>query len=495
MPFWFPDSKSIGFFRTTDQSLCRYDLATGQVQVLARAGAMGRGAAWRDDGSLLFAPDANTTIRQIRLDGSPEEELTRLDPEILDGSHRWPVPLPDGKHFLLTLWSNHKATGERVGGVYVASYEKGILRKLTPDLSQAILAGPDRILVRRDDALVALPFDPERLAVTGPGEKIADRPLYSTSSGALAVTASRAGDLAFALDSVADVNVVWLDRDGEPTGAVPFGEQRLTSLAVSPDGQSFAVEAGSARGGGIWVGDVRRQVLDRITREAVDSSRPVWAPDGRRVAFTSQAGGSNEVYVQPSDGSRPADRIVGDPGRDFLPVSWSRDGRYLMLDGASKTSTRSDLWLYDFESGGVRELLADPTSSASSATLSPDGRWVAYMSDEAGNPEIFVRPFPALDRKWKISQGGALAPSWRADGRELLYLGLTDRAVYVVDVTTTGSDLGVGVPRTLFTPRTPFVAFAPAPDHRSFLAAVYPGDVRAEPIRVILGAGGAAGGR
>jgi len=489
-PFWSPDSKSVGFFRTTDQSLCRYELATGQVQLLARDAPLGRGAAWLEGGALLFVPDANTSIRRIHLDGSPEEELTRLDPEILDGSHRWPAPLPDGKHFLFTLWSNHLETAARLGGVYLASYEKGVVRKLTPDISQAVLAGPDRILVRRDDTLVALPFDPERLEVTGPGEKLADRPLYSTSSGALAATASRAGDLAFALDSAADVDIVWLDRAGEPTGSVAFGEQRVVNLALSPDGESFAVEAGSARGGGIWVGDVRRQVLNRITREAVDSSLPVWAPDGRRIAFTSEAGGSQEIFLQPSDGSRSAERLLGDPEKDFEPISWSRDGRFLMLNGYSELSRRSAVWLYDFEDASARELLAEPAASTSQPTLSPDGRFLAYVSDEAGNPEIYVRPFPALDRKWKISQGGALSPHWRADGRELLYLGLADRAVYAVDVDGTGTELVVGAPRALFTPRTPFLAFAPAPDHQRFLAAVFPGDVRAEPIRVIFGGHG-----
>lgn len=228
-------------------------------------------------------------------------------------------------------------------------------------------------------------------------------------------------------------------------------------------------------------------MLNRITREAIDSSDPVWSPDGRRIAFTSQASGSNAIYLQPADGSRPAELLLGDRARDFLPVSWSRDGRYLMLDGFSKVSNRSALWLYDFEDAGARELLAEPAASTSQATLSPDGRFLAYVSDEAGNPEIYVRPFPALDGKWKISQGGALAPHWRADGRELLFLGLADRAVHSVDVDGSGADLVVGVPHVLFAPRTPFLAFAPASDHQRFLAAVFPGDVRAEPIRVILG--------
>ena len=133
----------------------------------------------------------------------------------------------------------------------------------------------------------------------------------------------------------------------------------------------------------------------------------------------------------------------------------------------------------------VRDLVT--LERVSSPTLSPDGRFLAYVSDEAGNPEIYVRPFPALDGKWKISQGGALAPHWRADGRELLFLGLADRAVHSVDVDGSGADLVVGVPHVLFAPRTPFLAFAPASDHQRFLAAVFPGDVRAEPIRVILG--------
>jgi len=486
-PFWSPDSKTIGYFDRDKLNLCSYEVATGEVRVLMRTGNLGRGASWGEDGSLLYVPDANSPVQRLHLDGRPAEDLTVLDRSVLDASHRWPAPLPDGRHFLFTLWTNHLESAARVGGVYLASYERGILRKLTPDHSQAIVAGPDRIVVYRDGGLVALPFDPDKLEVTGPGQKLAEAPVYSQSSGALSASATPAGDLAFALSAGGDDGqLVWLDRAGEPTNAMGSERLSVTNLALAPDERRFAVQAPGASGNTIWVGDQRRQVLSRLTADAIDSMNPVWAPDGDRIAFVTEAEGSVAVFVQEADGSRPAELLLRDPERDFFPASWSGDGRYLLLGSALKSSRRDDIWLYDFETGAARELLGDSSASSSGAKLSTDGRWLAYSSDETGNPEVFVRPFPGLDRKWKVSQGGAYLPHWRADGRELVYLALADRSLFAVDVTPTAGGLEFGIPKLLFTPHSPLLAIAPVADHSRFLAGIIPGDVRAEPIRVIF---------
>jgi Tol biopolymer transport system component len=487
-PFWSPDSRSIGFFRDSDTTLCRYDLATGAVETLTKVESGGRGAAWGADGTILFAPSSNAALERLATAGGAVTQVTVLDPKILDGSHRFPILLPDGHHFLFTVWSNQADAATRFGGIYLGSFEKGIEKRLTPDLSQAILAGRDRVLVRRGGALVSLAFDPVNFAITGSGEKIADEPRFSASSGALAASATTAGDLAYALASgQTGGQLVWLDRQGNRVGMLGSDRMRAQVITLAPDGRHFAAQAISASGDNIWVGDERRQVMSRLTPDAIDATYPVWSPDGRRIAYTTEAEGSQGIYVQESDGSRAAELLLTQPDRNFAPTDWSADGRSLFLQASGKQSARTALWLYDFSARAARELLSDPAASLSEATLSADGRWLAYTSDEAGNPEIFVRSYPTLDRKWKISQGGAQHPHWRRDGRELLFINLTDKAIMAVDVGPGREGLDVGIPHRLFAPGSQLLGFAPNADHTRFLAGVIPGDIRSEPVRVLLG--------
>jgi Tol biopolymer transport system component len=487
-PFWSPDGQSIAFFRDADATLCRYDLATATVQVITKVQFGGRSGTWGADGTILFTPSSNSPIERVPASGGKVENVTVLDPKVLDGSHRYPVFLPDGHHFLFTFWSNQVEAASRVGGIYLASLEKGIERRLTPDLSQAVLAGGDRILVRRAGALVALPFDPKTFTVASNGERITDKPRFSSSSGALAAAGTASGNIAYAPGSgETGGELVWLDRQGQKVGT--FGSERLRAqlLALSLDDRSFAAQAVSASGLNIWVGDARRQVISRLTADAVDAYHPVWSPDGKRIAFETEAEGSASIYLQGSDGSRAAELLLSKPDRDFDATGWSPDGRMLFLESKAKGDARTDLWIYDFTGHAVRELLTDRSASLSEATPSADGKWLAYVSDESGNPEVFVRPLPALDRKWKISQGGALHPHWRRDGRELVFVGLADRAVMAVDVAPGRDGLDVGIPHRLFDPRTQLLGLAPSADHSRFLAGIIPGDVRTEPIRVLLG--------
>jgi Tol biopolymer transport system component len=493
-PFWSPDGKSIAFFRDADGTLCRYELATATVQVITKVQSGGRSGAWGTDGTILFTPSSNSPIQRVPAGGGKVEDVTVLDPTVLDGSHRYPIFLADGHHFLFTFWTNQLQAASRVGGIYLASLEKGIERRLTPDLSQAVLVGRDRILVRRAGALVALPFDPKTFDIASAGERITDQPRFSSSSGALAAAGTASGDVAYAPGSgETGGELVWLDRQGERVGT--FGPERLRAqlLALSPDDRNFAAQAVSSSGLNIWVGDARRQVISRLTADAVDAYLPVWSPDGQRIAFQSEPEGSESIYVQEADGSRAAELLLTHPDRNFDATGWSSDGRLLFLQSSAKRDARTDLWVYDFSSRAARELLTDASASLSEATLSADGKWLAYVSDESGNPEVFVRPFPALDRKWKISQGGALHPHWRRDGRELVFVGLADRAVIAVDVTPGRDGLDVGIPHRLFDPRTQLLGLAPSADHRRFLAGIVPGDVRTEPIRVLLGWRGPAG--
>jgi eukaryotic-like serine/threonine-protein kinase len=490
-PFWSPDSKSIAFFTDADKSLRRLDIASGGIQVICKttANPFARGGSWGSDGTILFAPSANSPIQRVSATGGEPHDVTKLDPSILDGSHRYPIFLPDAHHFLFTLWSNHLETAAKMGGIYLASFEKGVERRLTSDLSQAVLAGNDRILVHRNDALVSLSFDMRKFEVTGSAEQIASHPLYSISSGSLAASASKAEDIAYALASGEGTGqLTWLDRSGAGQGAIGHQRFGVLQLALAPDGNRFAAEVVTRSGSQVWAGDAAREMLTQLTRGGLDTHRPILSPDGSQIAFMSEESeGSQSVYLQPSDGSRAPQVYVTDKARQFTPSSWSSDGKFLLLDSNAKSgSGRQEIWLYDFTEKKARPILADPAASLSIGVLSPDGKFLAYVSDESGSKEIYVRPFPSLDRKWQLSQGGGDMPHWRSDGREIIYIA-TDRSVHAVRINMQNGSLEVASPELLFAPRFPIMALAPSPDHNRFLAAIVPGDVVSEPIRIILG--------
>ncbi len=359
------------------------------------------------------------------------------------------------------------------------------MNRLTSDLSQAILVG-DRILTYRSETLVSIPFDVKTLQVADEVEEIGSHPLYSPSSGTLSVSASKNGDLAFALTSgEGSGQLCWLKRSGEIESNI--GHQRLgiQNLAISPGGARFAAQVVRPTGAEIWIGDPEREILTRLTRGGWDATNPVWSPDESRIAFTTQLEGSNSTYIESADGSSPPQVLVTDKTRNFIPTSWSNDGKYLFLESNAKNSTRNEIWLYDFEEKKNKPILSDPSASINAGTLSPDGNWLAYVSDESGNKEVFVRSFPALDRKWQLSKSGGDNPHWRNDGKEVFFVA-TDLSMQSVAVGVKGNALESGSPVLLFASKLPLMALNPTPDHGRFLAAVVPGDVRSEPIRVIL---------
>jgi Tol biopolymer transport system component len=225
----------------------------------------------------------------------------------------------------------------------------------------------------------------------------------------------------------------------------------------------------------------------------------VWSPDGRLIAFSSQASGVVSMYIQPADGSKQPELFYSQPDRDFSVFSWSSDGRLVLMGSNLKANLGiGEIWLLDVRTKKARMLLSDPSATLRSPVLSPDGRWLAYVSDESGLNQLYVRPYPALDRKWQISQNGTLTQSnffalaattylshWRNDGRELLFISLNG-SVESVNIETKDGNFTATEAKTLLKPTFPLIAIAPSPDHSKFLAAVMPGDATSEPIRVVL---------
>jgi Tol biopolymer transport system component len=241
-------------------------------------------------------------------------------------------------------------------------------------------------------------------------------------------------------------------------------------------------------------------MMTRLTRGGFDATGPVWSPDGRFIAFSSQASGAISVYLQPADGSKRPELFYEQTDREFRVCSWSSDGRLLFAESNLKVEPNNirDIWALDVASKKAFSVLSDATANLTSPVLSPDGRWLAYASDESGINQLYVRPYPALDRKWQISQNGLLIqttffalaettyrPHWRNDGRELLFISMNG-SIDAVSVEPNDKNFIATYPKTLFKPSFPLIALSASPDHSRFLAAIVPGDVTSEPIRVVL---------
>jgi len=502
-PFWSPDSKSIAFFVESNSTLRRLDLSTGISQVICNTRGSGRGGTWGPGDTILFTPSTNNPIQKVSANGGTPVDVTKLDPNIIDGSHRFPVFLPDGQHFLFTLWSNHLETASRIGGIYIGSLGSTEIRKLSADSSQVILVGTNRLLVYRNEALQEISFDPKKLEITNALEEITPHPLFLPASGVLGASGSTAGDIAYALSSgEGTAQLAWVDAISGNQKIIRDERIGVQNLVIAPDGNRFAAQVVGRSGAEIWVADANRAVMTRLTRGGYDATGPVWSPDGQSIAFTSLASGSPSVYLQPSDASKQPELFYSEPNRDFRACSWSDDGRLLFMESNVKGKLPGgEIWALDAATKKASSVLADPTATLSGPVLSPDGRWLAYVSNESGVNQLYVRPYPALDRKWQISQNGTLTqtnffalasttylPHWRKDGRELLFISLNG-SIDVVSVETQGDNFVTTTPKSLFKPSFPLIAIAASPDHTKFLAAIVPGNASSEPIRVVLAPG------
>ena len=471
VPFWSPDSKSIGFF--AHQSMKRIDVESGAVQTLADAPTP-RGGSWNRDGTILFSPAGNGPLYRIPATGGKPEQVTQQRAQ--DASHRFPQFLPDQHHFLFFV---HGPADVR--GVYVGSLDSKEFHRICVADGPAVFVPPNHILLVRERVLYAQGFDPAKMEIAGEPFPVTSG-LSAGWASFMRVAASSTGLIVYRLDETARRQVTWLDRSGRPAGTVgePVADARSEDL--SPDGRTLAISIGRGEAGAndVMLMDMSRGTLTRLTAE--DSGAPIWSPDGTRIAFQSGRVGLLDLYWK-AIGSSAADEVLFTSKEAKNLSDWSPDGKYILFSSQSPTTAR-DVWALPVDGPDRKPFpVAQTAAEETNGKFSPDGKWVAYLSDETGHFEVFVRPFPGPGPAVRVSTGGGQTPFWRHDGKELFYRTSDDQLMAVSVTVSAKGTLDFGLPQSLFKIKGFIV---PESDGQRFLWLLPNGNVSQSPITVVV---------
>ena len=447
-PFWSPDGKSIGFF--ADRALKKIDVDGGPVFRLAEANES-RGGTWNRDGVILFTPDARGPVYRIPASGGKPVAATVYGPK--DATHRYPRFLPDGKHFLYLARRGGAGAGVdpeiRIGALDSKEW-KAVLGVA----SNAVCAS-GYLLYVREGALVAQRFDARRLAVEGEPAVVAPDVLMDERFSRGVFSASDDGILAYQTGQGSSASVLrWLDREGRVLGTVGEPAEYFGggTPEISPDGTRAAVAIVDPRTGSsdIWLIDLASGTRSRFTAGTGDTFRSIWSPDGKWIAFSANRGGTgDDVVLRNTVGA--GERVVAtDPLEYQAPTGFSPDGRFLLYE--KQKQQRTDLMAVPLDGVGTPRPVAATPASEALGQVSPDGRYVAYMSDESGRFEIYVTTFPEAGGRWQVSQSGGREPRWSQDGRELFFFA-PDNRLMAAQVRSDGPSFEVGSIRPLFQSR------------------------------------------
>jgi serine/threonine-protein kinase len=430
-PFFSPDGRWVGYF--AQRKLKKVPVAGGAPQTLCDAPSP-RGGTWTSRDTIVFAPKYDGGLWEVPATGGDPVALTILEAARNENSHRWPEALPDGQTIIFTVRRSNRFEDARVEAVTLGTAER---RTLLEGGTFAQYAATGHLVYGRDTALLAVPFDLSAVRVTGSPARVMDGLLAYADSGAVDVSLSRGGVLAYVPQAVGadDRTLLRIDEHGR-TEPLPAPRRGYETPRLSPDGKRLALAVLEGASYSIWTYELGRGTLNRLTIEQ-DSRGAVWHPDGRLLAFTTATTGAWNLFLQPADASTAAHQLVKRPYFLF-PTSWSRNGRFLAYTELHSTSSR-DIWILDRADGSLAPFVVTPAEEMG-AMFSPDGRWIAYSSNESGVPEVYVRPFPGPGGRSQISTEGGAEPVWSPDGQELFYreggrmmaVGITQQPVFAV---------------------------------------------------------------
>jgi serine/threonine protein kinase/Tol biopolymer transport system component len=446
-PFWSPDGRALGFF--VPGALKRLDLGGGAPQTLAPLAGAGptHGGAWAADDVVVFS-DFGNPLRRVAASGGEVSPVTTLGPG--ETTHYYPHLLPDGRHLVFYAPDGTDA------GIYLGELGGGAPIRLTEADSRAAYLPSGWLMWVRAGTLVAQRLNLAEAKLTGALHTLADR-VPVTPSGHAAFTVSATGLVAYRAQGQTDLlQLTWVDRAGTVLGTLGDADGALSNPRVAPDGQRVAVVRRVQGNADLWLLDSVR--TSRLTFDASVDAFPVWSADGSRLVFASNRAGQPDLYQKLASGTGAEETLISSDEAKY-PNSLTADGRFLLYFTGSAQGT--DLWV--LPTAGKAEptpFLQTPFNERFGA-FSPDGRWVAYMSNESGRDEVYVRPFvpPGEEStvavtvgQWQVSTAGGLAPLWSPDGQELYYLA-PDGGMMAAAVNASTTGFAAGAPELLFATR------------------------------------------
>jgi eukaryotic-like serine/threonine-protein kinase len=441
-PFWSPDGKSLGFF--AEGKLKKLDTAGGPVQTICDAPS-GRGGTWNKDGVIIFTPSGQLGdgLYRVSANGGSVTRISMPDASRGEYSHRWPMFLPDQKHFLYLAASVSGKTDP--DAIYVGALNSNEKKFVIKATANAVYVAPGYILYYREKTLIAQRFDAAKLEVTGEAMPTLTDIAYLPRILHTAYAASDTGVLVAQSGSgVALSRLVWYDRKGNETGAASKPDV-YSNIKLAPDGKTVALDKTDEESNNayVWTYDIQRDAMKRLTFNPAIDAIPIWSPDGAHILFGSSRNQKFDLFVKNADGGQEEKLLDFDNSAkvDKYPSDWSRDGKYVLY------MRGKELWAVTLPELKARLFLATP-GIIRNAQFSPDGKWVAYASNESGKFEIYVTSFPAAQGKWQVSSAGGTQPRWRGDSKELFYIA-ADGKIMAVPVSV-GANFDAGAPAALF---------------------------------------------
>jgi serine/threonine-protein kinase len=442
-PFFSPDGNWLGF--VTINAMKKMPISGGTPIKLTDV-SLSRGATWAPDGTIIFTPDPSSPLFRIPEAGGAAEQLTELDTENNETTHRWPQILPQGKAVLFTVHS--QGSGFDGAWIEVLDLESKERRVVHRGGTFARYVESGHLIYMNQGTLFAMPFDLSSLQPTGSPAPVVEGVGDSAEGGAY-YDVSRNGVLVFSPGGVgggALLQAVWVGRDGR-SSPLTAEKRDYANPRLSPDGNRLAVEIRTEGNTDIWIIDLDRDVPTRLTFQDGFDGVPVWSPDGQTIAFQSDRGdGPGAIYVKSADGSGEAE-LIGQSDQLLSPWSWSRDGKRIAVM-IQNPETQLDLAILSVEERTIEPFLSTKFIEYGPG-FSPDGEWIVYGSNESGNWEVYVRPVDGSRGKWQVSSGGATYPVWSADGKEI-FLANAPSVIQTVDVDTRDGVFRASRPRELF---------------------------------------------
>jgi Tol biopolymer transport system component len=440
-PFWSPDGRNIGFFAGSE--LKRVDVRGGPAQTIASVVA-GTAAAWGNDGTILLSSTPMPSLQRVSASGGPVEPVTMATQD--STGHRHPRFVNGGPQFLFFAGGS-----EAVRGVYLASLDSPNAIRLAPSDSQGSLLPPDRLIFARQGTLFAQRIDLAGRTLRGVPLVIADTVSFDPINGMAAFSTSDTGVLTYRAGPSQTTRLTWVDRNGNALGTIGAADAtELSNVRLSRDGRRVAGERTIRNVTDVWLLDSARQT--RFTRGSAGRMTrfPLWSPDGGRIAFEAIGANSVRLSTKPSTGG-DEEQVLFDSPETKIPCDWSRDGRFLIYY-APEPKTGTDLWVLPLDGSGKPFTFLKTEANELWGQFSPDGRWVAYQSNETGRFEIYVRAFGGPDGQTLVSTGGGVYPRWSHDGKELYYIA-PDARLMAVSIRAAGATIEAGAPSALFQTR------------------------------------------